>query len=208
MAKTTFIKLDRDILNWRWAQDPNTFNIFVHLLLLANWKEHEFEGVTIHPGDVVTSYPKLAQQSGLTVQNVRTAIKHLKSTGEITATTYPKFTVISIPNYAFYQTGNRQANRQLTGNQQAPNRQANTIQEYNKNDKKEKNIYIGDNELQPCGKLLFLSDNQFKELEDMCEPAELIAYIDRVDDWLAAHPTPKKSHYQVIKKFITNDKEK
>ena len=51
MAKTTYIKLDRNILNWRWYKDANTFRLFIHLLLKANIRDHDFEHVTIRRGD-------------------------------------------------------------------------------------------------------------------------------------------------------------
>ena len=41
--QTTFIKIDRNIMDWRWYQDPNTFRLFVHLILRANIRDHDFE---------------------------------------------------------------------------------------------------------------------------------------------------------------------
>ena len=124
--KSTFIKLDRNIKNWRWYQNANTFRVFVHCLLSANVSPYEFEGITIKRGEFPTSYDKIANTLNLTNQQVRTAINHLKSTGEITTKIYSKFQVISIVNYGYYQdkstgkpTPNQQAvNIQLTVNQQ------------------------------------------------------------------------------------------
>jgi biotin operon repressor len=124
--KSTFIKLDRNIQNWRWYQNPNTFRVFIHCLLNANIMPKEFEGITINRGEFPTSHEKIGNTLNLTIQQVRTAINHLKSTGEITTKIYSKFQVITIVNYAYYQdtstgksTGNQQAfNIQLTVNQQ------------------------------------------------------------------------------------------
>lgn len=208
MAKTTYIKLDRNILNWRWYKDANTFRLFIHLLLKANIRDHDFEHVTIRRGEIATSYSSLANETGMSIQNVRTALSHLQSTGEVTVSKQPKFSIISITNYNEYQSANSQSNSQLTGNQQAPNRLLTGDQQQSKNDKndkKEKNIYIGDDELKPCGKLLFLSDNQLDLLAEELG-AELPSYIDRVEDWLASNPRPKEAHYQIIRKFIETDK--
>ena len=139
--KSTFIKLDRNIKNWRWYQNANTFRVFVHCLLSANVSQYEFEGITIKRGEFPTSYDKIANTLNLTNQQVRTAINHLKSTGEITTKIYSKFQVISIVNYGYYQdkstgksTPNQQAvNIQLTVNQQ----QLKNNKEYIKNDKEE-----------------------------------------------------------------------
>lgn len=126
---STFIKIDRNIMDWRWYQDGNTFRVFLHLLLKANIKDKDFEKITIHRGEIATSYPSLAIALGMSVQNIRTAIAHLKETGEVTVKTYAKFSVISIKNYNLYQT----ANSQLTGNQQATNSQLTGNQQQSKN---------------------------------------------------------------------------
>lgn len=104
MAKpSTYIKLDRNIMKWRWYQDPNTFRVFIHLLLTANIEGHDFEETTVNRGDVVTSYAKLASELGMTSKMVRTAIDHLIATGEVARSSHPKYSVFSILNYDVYQ---------------------------------------------------------------------------------------------------------
>ena len=122
---STFIKIDRNILDWRWYQDGNTLRVFLHLLLKANIKDKDFEKITIHRGEVATSYGSIADALGLSVKNVRTAIEHLKETGEVAVNRHPKFQVISIKNYDRYQAVGSQTadNRQANGNQLAGNRQ-------------------------------------------------------------------------------------
>ena len=115
-----FIKLNRNILKWRWVSYPSTGYLFMLLLLKANYKEIPFEGKIIKPGQLVTSYPNLSKISGLTIQQCRTSIKRLKSTGEITVELFPKYQLITIVNYNQYQDSTRRS----TGKQQASNRQA------------------------------------------------------------------------------------
>ncbi len=100
---TTFIKLDRNILDWGWYQDANTFRVFVHLLLTANIKDNYFMGVKIKRGEVATSYGSIAKKLSLTYDQSRTAVQHLQITNEITIKRHPKFLVISIVNYDRYQ---------------------------------------------------------------------------------------------------------
>lgn len=147
MAETsTFVKIDRNIIRWRWFKSAKTLQLFLYLILNANIKEADFETITVQRGQLVTSYPALATVTSMSVQSVRTAIQHLKSTGEITVKSYPRFSVITIVNYDRYQTcqqGEQQSNNRLsTGNQQAINSQVTTIKEYKelKNGKKERNI--------------------------------------------------------------------
>lgn len=92
--------------------------VFLHLLLSANVEDHDFQHVTIHRGQVATSYEALANALGLSAQNVRTAIAHLKSTGELTSNAYSKFQVLTIVSWDLYQC---ELTGKLTGNQQATN---------------------------------------------------------------------------------------
>lgn len=117
---TTFIKLDRNILDWRWYKNANTMRVFLHLLINANVTDNDFETITIHRGEVAASYKSIADALVLSVQEVRTAIKHLKSTGELTVTKYSKFQVFSIVRYSSYQDKQQ-------ANQQSSNRQSTTI---------------------------------------------------------------------------------
>ena len=134
-----YVKISRKILEWEWYKDVNTKVVFFHILLKANWKNGRFQGMEIPRGSFATSYQSLAEETGLTVMNVRTAIKHLKLTQEITVSQHSKFSVITVKNYDAYQTANKVANNQLTGNQQATNRQLTTIEEGKKERKEEYN---------------------------------------------------------------------
>ncbi len=140
MAETsTFIKLDRNITRWRWYQNANTFRVFVHCLIAANIKDHDFENITVHRGELVTSYEKMAKALGLTVKQARTALAHLQKTGETALKRHSKFLVVSIINYDRYQ-----GNGQSTGSQRADEWQAEGSQralkgQQSKKEKKEKN---------------------------------------------------------------------
>ena len=80
--KNGYIKLNRKILEWRWYTNGNTIRLFIHLLLTANISDKDFEGLTIKRGQKLTSYPHLAAELGMTIKEVRTALEHLKNTGE------------------------------------------------------------------------------------------------------------------------------
>lgn len=137
--KSTWIKIDRNILNWGWYKDTKTKSLFLHLLIKANVKPGKFMGVKIDRGEVATSYSSLAEETGLTVKNVRTALEHLKSTEEVAVKRHSKFSVISILNYSLYQdipAEYRAINGQSSGNQVAVNGQQSKnkrIKEYKNN---------------------------------------------------------------------------
>jgi len=130
-----WIKLHRQMEQWEWYTDPNTCHLFMHLLFRANHKPKRWRGVDIATGQLITSYGNLAEQTGLSVRNVRTCLSHLQQTGEVTCTSTNKFTLIAIANYSKYQVPEtpRQAKRQATD--KPTDKQPTT----NKNGKKLKN---------------------------------------------------------------------
>lgn len=116
-----YVAIPRGLTDWEWYTEPNTARLFIHLLLTANWQEKRWQGITIKPGQLVTSQSQLAKQLGLSVQEVRTALKHLVLTEWLTVKTGPKYSIVTIENYDLLVDSNRVSNRQLTGDQQAAN---------------------------------------------------------------------------------------
>ncbi len=124
-----FVKLSRNILEWGWYSDPTTRGVFMHLIIKANHAPHAFMGVIIGRGQIVTGYKSLAVELGFSTQNVRTAFKNLKSTGEITVKVTSKFSIVTLCNYELYNPSKEKANKQsnslankhLTSIQQASN---------------------------------------------------------------------------------------
>lgn len=129
MLKNGYIKLHRRMLDWEWYHDVNTKVVFLHLLLTANIKDEKWRGEEIKRGSRVISYQILADELNLTIRQARTALEHLKTTGEVTVKTTAKYSVVTVLNYNHYQgatgnlTGKRQAidtmgDSQATGNRQ------------------------------------------------------------------------------------------
>ena len=102
--KSTFIKLDRNILKWRWFTDGNTLKVWIWLLANANIKDHDFLGETIHRGQVATSRKRIATDTGMAERQARTALEHLKTSGEVSVSLRPHYQVITIANYDLYQS--------------------------------------------------------------------------------------------------------
>lgn len=98
-----YIKISRKILGWEWYKDINTFRLFMHLLLKAEWKPTTYRGEEIERGACASSLAKLSEETKLTVNEVRTALKHLQSTGEVTCRSRSKYSVYHVNNYDQYQ---------------------------------------------------------------------------------------------------------
>lgn len=112
MNKSGYVKFDRKILEWGWYTDPNTFRLFFHLVMCANFADSEFLGVKIKRGQIACSYSELAGTLKLSEKNIRTALDHLKETGQVAVERHPKFSLITVLNYNRYQSGGTQSGRQ------------------------------------------------------------------------------------------------
>lgn len=121
-----WIKLHRKIEDWCWFGDPNTFVVFIHLLIMANVEDKRWRTIVIKRGSLVTSRGILAKRVGISVQQTRTSIDKLISTNEITKLVTPNYTVISINNYEQYQ----KSTKSLTNEQPTSNQRVTTTKEY------------------------------------------------------------------------------
>ena len=137
--------------------------ILITLLLMANHAEKEWEWqgqkYVAKPGQFVTSLPKIVEAcgNGISIQNVRTALKRFEKYEFLTDQSTKKNRLITINNWAFYQDNqnqpNRHANSQLTVNQQSANSQLTS----NNNDKQINNVtnnVVVDEQVDPISKVI------------------------------------------------------
>ena len=147
MNHNGWIKLYRGLLGKAIWKDstPEQKTILITLLLMANHKETEWEwkGTSFHcsPGQFKTSLESIAAAcgKGISVQNVRTALKKFEKYGFLTNESTRAGRLITICNWEQYQSLEEEHNKaspnSLTVGQQTTNRQLTP----NKNDKNDKN---------------------------------------------------------------------
>ena len=142
--ENSFIKLYRSLLDWEWWDDKNVTRLFLTILLSVNWQTKKWHGMTIEKGSVFTSTEHLSKKSGLTMQQTRTALNKLKSTGEITIKSTNKGTLVTVENWAKYQFMPEEVTNKSTSNptnnQQTTNKQITNDQQQLKKEKNKKNI--------------------------------------------------------------------
>ena len=130
-----WIKIHRKFLDWQWFEKSEAVHLFIYLLLKANHKDSQWQGIDIKRGQFISSLGKISTDTGISLQSVRTLLNKLENTNEIELKSTNKFTIVTICKYECYQDENEETNKQLTNKQQTTNKQLTT----NKNDKKEKN---------------------------------------------------------------------
>lgn len=124
MLESGFVRIYRSMLKWEWYDDANTMRVFFHLILTANYGPQKWHGIAVERGQRIYSSQRLAKELHLSRQEIRTAIKHLISTGEITNLSTPEYSIITIKNYELYQQPtNDLTNYQPTINQPPTNDQ-------------------------------------------------------------------------------------
>ena len=102
-----YIKLFRKLTVWEWYTDSVVKLVFIHCLLKANYKDKKWRGITIKRGQFVTSYPSIAKECGITVNQARRAISTLCNTGEITHKPQARYSVVTVVKYDSYQADHR-----------------------------------------------------------------------------------------------------
>lgn len=131
----SWIKLHRQFLEWEWFDSSDMVKVFLYLLLSANFEDRKWHGAVVRRGQLLTSWENLSEATGISVQSLRTCMKKLESTGEISRKSTNRNTIITVCNYDRYQVaeeGDQQAtNKQLTSDQQATNNNIRNKEIYN-----------------------------------------------------------------------------
>lgn len=189
-----FIKLHRSLIDWEWFNDPNTFRLFVYCLLKANYTDAKWRGILVDRGTFITSLRNLSYGTGLSLQQVRTSIDKLATTGEITHKAHSKYSVIVINNYNQYQDSNTKDNKQVTVNKHDINKEVTTDKKNNnirnKEVKKVYNDHVQLTQIEYDNLILEFGDNLIKE------------YLFRLNEYIAIKGIKYKNHNLVIRKWI------
>ena len=125
-----WISLHRKFLDWQWYTDANVMRLFIHLLIKANHTKKIWRDITINRGELITGRKQLSAELQLSEQVIRTTLKKLEKTQEITIKSTNKYSIITVCNYDSYQDNNndanQQVNQQITNNQPTNNQQITT----------------------------------------------------------------------------------
>lgn len=196
-----FIKLYKKMLKWEWYHDTNTFRLFMHCLLKANWQDGSWRGVEYEAGQFITSLSKLSQETGLSVHQIRGSLERLKTSGELAIKTTNKYRVITVNNWNKYQVGGKQTDKQ-TANKPAT-------------DKEYKNIRIIDNTLTNARKEIILgiyhnvrlTQDELQELINQY-PNDYKDMIDNLSTYMRSKGKLYDDHFATMMRWKHEDQEK
>ena len=209
-----WIKLHRQFTEWEWYDHNTTKLIFIHLLFTVNWKDAKWRGIDVEAGETVKSLLTLVETSPFTLQNWRTAITNLKSTGELTERKVGKHRILKLKNYTMYQEGNTETNTEtntvLTQKEHGSNTEVTHIEEGKKEKKvrREEGGEINSPTPKKQAEDFFTTDSIQEKLIDYyvglhnVSRKEVRAEIDRfVNYWTEPTPSGRKVRWQTEKTF-------
>ena len=146
-----FILVNRSILEWGWADDLYVFKFFICCIMFASFKPQIYRGIKLKRGQFITSLADLSERTGLSINCVKSCIKKLKSTGEISEKIHPnKYRIITVNNYNNYQSPDESVCPPVTNSRtnSRTNNETNNRTTYNK-ENKEKKIKNSPSDLPP-----------------------------------------------------------
>lgn len=103
MFEDDCIKINRDILDWGWYKDVNAKSLFFHCILKANQEDRIIRGIEVPAGSFISSVTTLVSETGMSEKAIRTAMQHLKKTGELSVKSTNKYSIITVNNYNCYR---------------------------------------------------------------------------------------------------------
>lgn len=101
--KNGFVVIHKKIIDWQWFKFPYHLQMFVYLIAVASWKDGYLGRDFVKRGSVVTSFRRLREDLGCSLEKVQIVLKDLEHTGEIEKESNAKNTIIHIKNYDQYQ---------------------------------------------------------------------------------------------------------
>ena len=222
--KQGFIKIDRQILEWRYHDCYYAFTIWMHILLLANWTDGYFKGKPIKRGELVTSINNLMLVTGIKSDNtIRKWLKVFESEDMISLKSTNKYTHINIVNYDKFQDAGEtlaELNAQQTAYQsayQSAQRSADNIRIIrNIRSKEDINTTCPEQTsfasepdtglpalILKDGSRFHISQNHLNEFVDAYPGVDVRDQIMKMSQWLKTNPTKRKTKNGIMR-FINS----
>lgn len=103
-----YVRLWRKSLDAGWIKNYKLWAFWTYCLMKASYKEFDaivgLQVVHLMPGQFIFGRKKAAEETGLTEREIRTILDFLRRAGNLTIKTTNKFSIVSIINWAIYQS--------------------------------------------------------------------------------------------------------
>lgn len=204
MAQQGFIKLWRELAEKEAYRDIKERLVFIHLLIVAEWKQTERRGCRLNPGDVLITVKELEAATGLSAQEVRTALNKLTKQQTINKRTTNQYSIITIENWRKYQGGNECGNKRLPKDQQTE-QQANNKPSLSKEGEEIQRR----EEATPYGEFenVFLTPSEFEKLTASM-PTQYTDYIENLSLYMERTGKTYQNHYLTILAWKRRDEQR
>ena len=173
-----YIKLYRSLIDWEWYDDINVCRLWTHLLLTTNFKPGKWHGIEYESGQRIVSISGLADETGLSFKQVRTALDKLKSTKEVsTNRAYHGangMSVVTIENWDKFQSCDSEAACERADKGQAWGKLRATEEE-----RKKERIYREDTNVSSLSEQKIPTPKTLKSFPHDSEPYKVAVYLDK-----------------------------
>jgi hypothetical protein len=201
--------LHRQLLESTISDNPNCFNVWVHLLLRASHKAHQVtigrQVVDLEIGQILFGRKKFSAQTGITENCVRSSLEILKTLKQITIKSTTKYSVITVSNWHLYQGKSPASSQQIANRSPADNQQAATYNNGN-NGEKGNNKDIGAKAPAPKPKFIKPTPEEIhtylltKKIDDKAEAETIFDYYES-KGWVVGK-APMKSWKSAVNNWI------
>lgn len=209
-----WISLHRKLLDSAVFQNADLLKVWIWCLLKATHEDYELlvglQLVKLKPGQFVTGRFKGAEELQLNPSTFYKYIKSLEKLEMICVNSNNKMTLITVENWAKYQTEEgrayQQKNNKVTTKEQQSNTNNNSNNINNSNNMggtptppKEPKHKYGE------FKQVLLSDSEVESLKEKLGEQVMKEYIRRLDEYIGSKGASYKSHYLTILKWHRDD---
>lgn len=102
-ADNSWLRIPRSFTGWQWYEDSNMVHLYLHLLLNASLLDTTRCGVAIKRGENLTSLRKIEENTGLSIQNIRTGFSRLVKSREIKFKKVKNLRLVILVDFNKYQ---------------------------------------------------------------------------------------------------------
>jgi hypothetical protein len=193
MENKTWIKVYRKIKEKAWYKRSAYVHLWLHILIKAEHSEKEFlwNGQTqkTKRGQFLTGRKALSKDTGIPQSSVEDILNLFVKDGQIRQDKTSKFRLITVLNYAEYQTAQQQPDIKPTSKQQ----QADIKPTHNKNTKNSKN--------KKNNKDLITSDASVAENKDIGLVIKIFEVVNPSYQKMFANTTQRQACERLLKKW-------